>query len=924
MDPPNRWHHALMRPIWFFHALQLCVLLSACAALSQDGNEEGALTPNKFRSKSRSCFATPIRSSPSPTVCNGPGGPFVTHLPLGHHWTRDTRVVISKPTPIAGEIPVAVAWVVQNYEHAVTINVLVAKPGESLEGARAQAAQPDEHIRFGKFYARMEARNTDGTIILDVGDADGVRQGDTYEARNVSRLDYPVGQVRVTRVHSSHADAEILTEAGQIGTEHAFVFSSHPAHPHHAASAVEVGIFPVDSPQATSADQTFMPERTDAGRSAMHAFGIEFRQLFPSEARDPNTPLHDIIAASARAQHVSRVVWAAGPCPAGQCVNAWYADIPDAPNIALEPRILTFPSLTGGSAQNHTSALLGQIAHAAKVFDAASYHLRAWATDETNTITTEALLQLAEAEQELKQFDRARIWLRPLEGGHVEAQQLLRYLRARVRGACADANPRELEALQRRHRKNVAKQPQLRQFTLDILVCEVGLSLSAGNKDEARALIEEGMTLAAELNDRDSIRRLNDWKIELDEAAGRFDDGLLSLVEAYKAAEAAGDRHAQARNLLAQATNRARAGDPDRAKQNAERALALFKVLQDDHGIAECMPILVPLSRQMDGIEAIRDLITRERRALKRRDFPRATFALALAEAYLDLQEGELGRAGKSLQRLRDDATKRERIDDEIQVLEMQAELFKTTGQTQQANKTIDHLRRLAADFDRPGTLGRADLIAAQSRLQEGDWTSARDLTATATEQSRKLGDRAGIARAELILGEVEREFGEVEDARQHYQAAKTAFSDMQDPDGAQRADLGLATLALWRERSGQARQLAVIESYFKKHGNRQDLLRTRLQLVWAKYVHTRVRTTALRSLKSLRDEVKRRKFVALQAEAQMLIGCVHRIDGDHRGAEKEFVSASKLYAAIGRIKQGVPCDTGTVAQYAQGPVSAQ
>ena len=896
-----------MKTAGLLQALSLYALLVACATTSVDGVQGATIAVDDISKDVRRCYDRSLESYPAPTVCHGAGGPYVTGLPRGHNWTRGTRVLLSKPIAGVGETTVAVAWVVESHERAVTVNIIIGEPDQSLEGATARPKDPDHRVRFENFYGHMKSR--DGKqLVLDIGQYDGVREGDFYEARDELMPDYPVGAVRVTRVNSMSADAEVIQETKAFGVFDEFVLSPRGT----SIPVIQVGVVSAGtSDPETHQNHDLLLTKLDAVKAGSHPFGITVEQLRPARGQDPVAPTHDSIAASARAQHMGQVVWAEGVCTTDPCVRAWYAVVPESPKGILVPKPLFFPSTTGGSVDSDPSAVLGQLAHGAQAFDEASYHLRAWAADDSGNITTEARLQLAEAEQELGQFGRARIWLRPL-GTVSDESQLLRYFHARGRGACAEANLLELENLQKSALKHVHKHPKLKEFNLRVLECKVDLGLAAGNLMEASRLIDEGAALAEELGNHRSISHFKTRKAELHERAGRFDEAQRLRQDAYDLAVSTDDRQAQAGYRLALAKNRAQAGDFTSAKDHAQTALGLFKVLQDDDGIVECLPVLVKIHRHLDGIEVARRFLDNEFRALKRRRLPRADFALRLAGTYLDLQQGDLLRASRDLKKLRGSISRQRRSDEEIQVLEMQAELFILMGQAQQARSTIDHYWQRARDLGRARDLARAYLIFSELSLQEGNWKSARNSAKEALKRYQLIHDQAGMAATEFILGEIEREFGKVPEAQQHYKAARESFQQVQDADGAQRADLGLAALGLWRQGSIQARQhLLRIDSHFKKVGNVQDLLRVRLQLEWAKFLYSRDRAASLQALRILRDEAKRKKFVAFHAEAQMLIACVHRTDSDHKIANQEFAVARKLYADIGRHTQSWPCEAG-------------
>lgn len=165
-----------------------------------------------------------------PTVCHTDDAIYVLGLQPQHGWRRGSRIVISQEDGLLGAHKVAVAWVVEQTDRAAKINVIFQRENHSVEGGTAALHEFGDRLLFEHYYARMAGRNGK-SITLDIGENDGVQEGHSYEARSIRAPDYPVGLVRVTRVHDMQSDAVIVEEPETFGAElHEFVFR-RPAKP---------------------------------------------------------------------------------------------------------------------------------------------------------------------------------------------------------------------------------------------------------------------------------------------------------------------------------------------------------------------------------------------------------------------------------------------------------------------------------------------------------------------------------------------------------------------------------------------------------------------------------------------------------------------------------------------------------------------
>lgn len=826
-------------------------------------------------------------------------------------------MLIHQYDEILGEREVAVAWILEPLPRAARIHVIVQQPHATLEGASAQIPKDDRVLRFRNYYARMEARS--GKIVtLDIGSDDGVSVRDVYEARDPNRPDYPIGRVVVEKVHEMSSEARIESEDLPFSERNEFVLSRGEASP----SSVRIAVIPIqtDDPKQRSPAAARPPVFSVVAEALQQAKTLvrTFELLLHDTAAEPEGAPDDLlarIARRARSQRADQVVWISGSCTAESCAQAWHSEVPDDPDQPLAPEPLLLPSREGGAVVNDPAAVLGQISYTAGAFDEASYQLRSWFAGEATPTASHALIQLAEAESALGQLDRSRIWLREFADRSSQAaqeEQLLPFFRTWGRIACSDANASEVKALQQKVELRVERHPELKEVQLEALECSVKLSRDRGDQEGAQRAIEQGLALARELGDQASISEFEAFKGHSYELAGQIDKGREHLQQAFDAASASGDRGAQSQLGLALARNRMLASDFEGARKLAQDAMDAYKAMKNEAGIVECLPVLVRVHRRLYGTARARAFLTTERNALRRRRLPRAELALSLAGAFLDLQQGELARVGRNLKQLHESVRRQKLVDEEVQVLGMLAEVHLLSGQMQQAKRTIDRYWHRAHELGRDADQVRARLLYAEFCLQEGDDKNARKYAGAAADSAKLLGDNAVAAAAELLLGDIEREFGSVGAAKQHYQAAKELFGPMKDIDGARLVELGQATLVQWREQAPHVRHLLPrIVEHFQTVGNVAGHLRASLQLAWANFLHDRDRADTLQSLKSLRETAKRKQFAAAHAEAQMLIACVYRLDSDHKTANQEFRLARDLYAAVGRHNQPWPCALG-------------
>ncbi|WP_434422781.1 tetratricopeptide repeat protein [Nannocystis pusilla] len=843
----------------------------------------------------------------TPTVCHTNDGVFVLGLPLHHNWGRGSRILISQEQERIGLRTVAVAWVVEQLGTAAKINVIFQRQGQSVEGGKASVPEDGKRLRFDNFYARMESRAGD-RVILDLGESDGVSVGDLYEARDVERPDYPVGLVRVTRVHDMNADAVVEGEDEMLGGQHEFVLRPKTLPP-----PIHVAVVPVRTEGAGSSvpegikreGQESLAGTLRRARDTTHDVELQVEELSPEPSGDPKTLLARL-AARARARGASQVIWASGSCAAEPCPPVQYAVVPEDSKETLVPKPLLLPSMMGQAASNDMSALLGQIASAGQAFEEASYRLRAWAGSQGGKLDDDMLLQLVEAELWLGQLGRAGIWMSELEGSYGPTAKPLSYYRTRVRIACSNENLSELEALIHAS----LRFPELDKAQLDAIECAIGLNLKAGKYATVDELLERGRALASSLGDADSLSRLAEWRAELYDRSGKLDEGQQEMSLQYAKAVAAGDTQRQASSSLKLAKNRSRSGDIDLALEHLQKAGDLYKEMRDESGFVECLPLFGQLWRSRYGIEATRKRLSAERAALKGRSWRRVELGLRIREAELDLHSGRLERVRKELSQLLSTARKKQYDDEELQILGLQVEQALITGPMQQGRKALEQYTQRALDLRREPELAHANLLWGRFALQQGDSKLATAHAQKAVDEHRSLGEEAGRAAGELLLGDANRELGRREAAQRHYRAAAHAYQKMRDDTGFHLAKLGLLGLALGEGRVGDTlrSELQATATYFKRSGQPHEHLRATLQSEWATFLAARDYAATLRKLKDLRTQARKNGFAALRAAAQMFIACVDRSDGAYVLARREYELARELYDAMGRYEHSFDC----------------
>lgn len=904
-----------MRRYPALQAIAALSLLIACNRPQTSTAEVDLLSDDPRTLRGNVCFdkgQPPQRA----VICNGIYGTFVVGLADQHHWTRGTRITIQQDDELTGPRAVAVAWVVEELENAAKIRVIIQEPGTNLVGATASPIRSDQYPRFKNFYAHLVARSGD-RLSLDLGGNDDVRVGDVYEARDPFHPDYPVGRVSVTKVHDMHSEAEIVSEDtvnSPIGARHEFVLST--AQDGASLASVTVGIVttkasgpskvpPLSLPAGQTARQALQQAKAFAKTFAL---GIEQLEAEPGTSTAQLARLADL----ARSRGMDQLVWASGPCGGDTRAQLCHAVVPKDPGQPLAPEALLLPSSGGGPEVGGPLATLGQIAFSAEMFDEASYHLRSWVGKASADVAPGVMIQLAEAEFALGQLERSRMWLaqvREHAGNGLKRRNMLPFLRAWSNIACREANPQEIERIERQVEKAKDGDPEYGRVRLKVLECGVQASLKARDYAAASRQIAQGLELGRELGDQAWVNHFEAFHAQVLESTGELGGARQILMKAYENAKKSGDRRSQAQLGLALARNHIRDGDFSLGKQHALEALGLYKELRDEDGIVDCVPIVVLALRRVEGTQYTRQFLMNEQQAWKRSKLKRVVLALQIAQADLLLQSGDMKTAGGILKDLRERVRRHQFIDEEVQVLGMSAELLIITGPTQRTARSIELYWNHAVKRDQELHQAHARLLLAKFRLQEGTLELARQSAGKAGEHYKALEDRAGGAEVALVLADIERESGDIAGARLRYGESQQGFGEVKDREGAKLAELGLAALDLWQGQFANAHQkLSAIAEQFKISGNAFGELRARLLLEWANYMQWRDSPAALKSLRGLRETAKRRNYVVLQAEAQMLIACVHRLDSDFKSLAPELKLAQGLYSDMGRLEQPLPC----------------
>ncbi len=818
------------------------------------------------------------------------------------------RVYLETNDELSGTRELGVAAVLTALPQAVEIRVLYQRPNSSLVGTTAQLAGSGKNLRSGQYLAHMTKREG-AQITLDVGSSHGVKVGDIYEARDPKHRDRPIGRAVVRTVRAGDSTAKVLDEVQPV-TEKEWVRGGSEAGPR--PRPLKVVVIPIKG----AGPQPTMVRVREALAALKKLPGTPQVQLVESKPIAPGLPgqLHDQLIQKARAQGADQIVWMPTDCPNGACKHALHAVIPTKTGAALHPDPLLLPTKSDVHAADDARALLGQMAYTAGIFDEASYHLRAWAGGARASAPREVLTRLAQAELELGQLDRARMWLAAAATRKSSAQEPSERVPTQLALAdlaCKDADANELVRLEASLERSAKANPELRTAHLTALLCGVETSMQS-NADPQRTdrLIKKGLTLSGALGDKPAQMTLKRSMARSLAAQGHFARADQEFAAALKIAVSAKDRRLQARIGLDRAIARERSRNVQQAERHAKAACKLFKSLHDEQGLVECIPVMARIERQIHGLPGARTFLDAARSSLRGQHLDRALFAVGRESARLAIEQGELNQAQAELDSLAATARKQKLQAEEDSLQGMFAEYYLLSGQPARARDLLDaYSARIAVKGPGPAQ-ARVQLLYARLSLQEGDAVTTRNLAGKALRGYIVAGDDGGAAAAHLVCAEVEREFGDIASAESHYEEARRLFAALQNTEGVHKVALGKAALVLWRGKAGQARKLLPpIVRHFEGSGNSMMALEASLLSEWADFEHARDSDTTLETLRTLKQRATKQKYARLEAEAQMLIACVHRRNSDHVVAEQELAAGQKLYGAIGRHAQQWPCD---------------
>lgn len=877
--------------------------MTACAPLPTEG-DSGAMAAALPAPAPGLCFTDDRERAPGPFLCHGPDGTYIAGLPPRHGWKPGARVYLGDADQTPGSRALGAGWVTRAHEQAVEINPLFQTPHASLVATSARLDGGDTSPRAGNILARA-TRRQDALITLDVGEAQGVKVGDIYEARDPKRRDVPIGRAVVRGVQAGQSTARIIDGSGPVG-EDEWVLAGSEANPR--PRAIRIIVIPIQGagPQPTL---TRVHEALSAARRLAGTLPIHIVESRPIPVKAP-ARLHAALVQRARDQGADQIVWMPTDCPGG-CRAALHAIVPGAPGAPLDPDPLLLPASPGVNAVDDARAVLGQVAFAAGVADEASYLLRAWAAARVPA-PPQVLTRLARAELALGQRERARRWL----AGAIATPDARAYLTL-TEVACQDGDPAELAALEASLAKLSRTSEGLRAPRLTALLCSVATEMQQGG-DPRRIdrLIRGGLDLAVELGDRPARMSLKRHMGLFLAGQGHFSRADQLFAAALKIAAAANDRPMQARIGLDRAIVRERSGNAMQAERHALAAFKLFKQIGDEQGIVDGIAVIARLERNLHGLQAAKAFLDGERGGLRRQHLDRALFALGQESAALAIERGALTTAWPELTGLSAAARKHRRPAEEASLAGLFAEYYYLSGQTRAASDRLDEYSR-GLGGDRPGPAqARVQLLYARFRLQEGEAAAARRMAERALDSYEGMHDDAGAAAAHLARAEIEREFGDRADAESHYEAARRLFTKVHDMDGVYRVALGKAALVLWRgEPAGAVGLFPPIIRYFQGSGNTMLALEATLMFQWAEFVRAHDSERTLQALRASKQKAAKQRYARLEAEAQMLIACVHRRDSDHAVAEQELAAGQKLYGALGRHAQPWRCDAGESAQ---------
>lgn len=219
-----------------------------------------------------------IDASDGPRLCvdrrdEGSARVFALGLPEDHGWKRGDQVWVARPEG-EGTITddVAFALVLGAKDEFAELHV-VHQSASKLDGGRVRPLKDGERARLGKYIARIRELKGE-RVRLDVGQGDGVRQGDSYVVVS-SAEGHAIGRVRVVSVEDAmHAWAEVEEKSEAFAVDQVLHFlgssAKGPGEKRRPLRIIVTNFDPVDAGD---------PKEGKAARSFAKQFAVELADI---------------------------------------------------------------------------------------------------------------------------------------------------------------------------------------------------------------------------------------------------------------------------------------------------------------------------------------------------------------------------------------------------------------------------------------------------------------------------------------------------------------------------------------------------------------------------------------------------------------------------------------------------------------------
>ena len=180
---------------------------------------------------------------------------------------------------------------------------------------------------------------------------------------------------------------------------------------------------------------------------------------------------------------------------------------------------------------------------------------------------------------------------------------------------------------------------------------------------------------------------------------------------------------------------------------------------------------------------------------------------------------------------------------------------------------------------------------------EEGNPLAARDTAQQALERATATAEPFGRALALHLLGEAESHLGDRERALAHYRAARQAFADLGDAEGAANTLLAMAVLELSRQDHAAAKPLLEeARQLFGKAGIRYGQARAETNLGYVAAM-TGAPQEALAHHRAAQAIYRDLSAAPELAESLMAQGDIHRGTGDYEAAKASYHAAHAYHA---------------------------